>query len=514
MASHNKTIAKNTLFLYIRMFVTVIISLFTSRVILQTLGVDDYGIYQAVGGIVGMLSFVNNALATGSSRFLTFSMGERNDEKLKKVFSTTLTAHVLLAIGIVIIAESIGVWFLYNKMVIPQERMDAAIYAYHLSIITAFFTITQVPYNASIIAHEKMSVFAYVSIVEVILKLAIVYLLMIGEVDKLKLYSTLLCLLQIGIIIFYRFYCTNRFKEVNMHISIDKTIFKEIASFSGWSLFANASTALNNQGVLILLNMFFNPAVVAARSISLQVNGVVHKFVSNFQLAANPQIVKLYAAGDYDGSKKLLLQTTMVSYYMMFILALPLVLTAKTLLQLWLGIVPDYAPIFLQLVIVQSLFQVFDTSFYRALYAQGRIKENALISPLFGFIQFPVVYLLFKYGFSPVALSWASLVTYAVLGLVIKPLLIVKIADYNWEEIYSVLRPCFLVTIASVPIPFVVMNLMSVTNWGEIMSFLLLVITAVVSVAISTWFLGLNATMKIMVKSYFIKKMKPKKELK
>ena len=508
MGSNNKTIAKNTIFLYFRMFVTMIISLFTSRVVLQTLGVDDYGIYQAVGGIVGLLSFINGALATGSSRFLTYGMGEGDELKLKRIFSTTLTAHLGLALFVVLLAETAGLWFLYNKMVIPDDRMDAAVFTYHLSIVTAFFSITQVPYSACIIAHEKMTIYAYVSIIEALLKLLIVYLLVVGEVDKLKLYATLLCVVQVGIILFYRFYCSRSFKEVSLRLSIDKSIFKEVASFSGWSMFANASIALSNQGILLLLNMFFAPAVVAARSISLQVNSIANQFVSNFQTAANPQIVKLYAEGDYDGSKRLLIQTTKVSYYMMFVLALPICLTADTLLHLWLGIVPEYAAIFLQLVVIQSLFQVFDTSFYRALYAKGRIKENALISPTLGFIMFPLVYFFFKWGFSPVALSWASLVKYAIAGLIIKPILIIKIVGYKWSDVFSVYSPCLLVTIAAVPIPLLSLYIMNTYCHNTIVSFFVIVIISILSVSVSTWFLGLSPSMKRTVADYVISRFK------
>lgn len=255
--SSNKTIVKNTAFLYFRMMLTMIISLYTSRVILQILGVDDFGIYQAVGGIVGFLSFINSALSTGSSRFLTFELGVGNLEKLKRVFSTTLTVHIVIALVIIIIAETVGLWFLYNKMIIPPERMNAAVYTFHISILTAVFTLTQVPYNASIIAHEKMSVFAYMSIVEVSAKLLIVYLLGIGSIDKLKLYATLLFVVQISLMIFYRYYCGKHFKETVYHLIFDRMIFKSIASFSGWSLFANSAIALNNQGILLLLNMFF-----------------------------------------------------------------------------------------------------------------------------------------------------------------------------------------------------------------------------------------------------------------
>lgn len=511
--SDSKTIAKNTLFLYFRMFVTMIISLYTSRVVLQTLGVDDYGIYQAVGGVVGLLSFINGALATGSSRFLTYTMGFGDESKLRRVFSTTLTAHVVLAVIIIIIAETVGLWFLYNKMVIPAERMSAAVYAYHLSIVTAFFTITQVPYSATIIAHERMSVYAYVSIVEAILKLIIVYLLVIGDVDKLKLYATLFCLVQVGIIIFYRVYCTRQFSEVSMHLSIDSNTFKEVAGFSGWSLFATGAIALNNQGVLLLLNLFFAPAVVAARSISIQVNTIVNQFVTNFQTASNPQIVKLYAAGDYQGSKNLLLKTTKISYYLMLIIALPIVLTSETLLGLWLGVVPDYAAVFLQLVVVQSLFQVFDVSFYRALYAKGRIKENALISPAIGFIQFPIVYILFKIGCSPVALSWASLVTYAIVGLIIKPVLVIKIVDYHWQDILSVFAPCILVTLTSVPIPVFVLYILQRHCSGVFLSFILLCLVSIICVIVSVWWIGLDKGMKRIVLDFVFSKWIKIKEI-
>ena len=334
------------------MMFTMVISLFTSRIILQKLGVDDYGIYQAVGGVVGFLSFINGALSTGSSRFLTYALGEGNVEKFKRTFSTTLNIHILIAILIVIVAETIGLWFLYHKMVIAPDRLSAAVYTYHLSILTAVFTLTQVPYNATIVAHEKMSIYAYMSIFEVSAKLLICYLLTIGNFDRLMMYATLLLVVQVGCMCFYRFYCTHHFEEARFSFSFDKKIFKEIAGFSGWSMFANASIALNSQGVLILLNMFFAPAVVAARAISLQVNMAANQFVSNFRQAANPQIVKKYASGDYEGSKHLLLESTKYSYYMMYLIALPVCLLAYPLLKLWLGVVPDYTVPFLQIVIV------------------------------------------------------------------------------------------------------------------------------------------------------------------
>ena len=491
--TNNKTIAKNTLFLYFRMMFTMVISLFTSRIILQKLGVDDYGIYQAVGGVVGFLSFINGALSTGSSRFLTYALGEGNVEKLKRTFSTTLNIHILIAILIVIVAETIGLWFLYHKMVIAPDRLSAAVYTYHLSILTAVFTLTQVPYNATIVAHEKMSIYAYMSIFEVSAKLLICYLLTIGNFDRLMMYATLLLGVQVGCMCFYRFYCTHHFEEARFSFSFDKKIFKEIAGFSGWSMFANASIALNSQGVLILLNMFFAPAVVAARAISLQVNMAANQFVSNFRQAANPQIVKKYASGDYEGSKHLLLESTKYSYYMMYLIALPVCLLAYPLLKLWLGVVPDYTVPFLQIVIVQSLFQVFDTSFYTALYAKGRLRENALTSPTLGFMIFPITYVFFKLGYSPLVLSWTSLVIYAILGIIVKPWLIIKIVDYKCSEIWGVYRSCLIVTVASLPIPIIIYRLVDTT---QVVYFILLGLVCLLSVALSAFFLGIDKAMR------------------
>ncbi len=450
----NGQIAKNTLFLYFRMMFTMIISLYTSRVILQKLGVDNYGIYQSVGGIVGFLSFINGALSTGSSRFLTYALGENNFDKLRRTFSTTLIIHVIISAVVILIAETIGLWFLYNKLVIPEDRMGAAVFVYHVSILTAVFTLTQVPYNASIISHEKMSIYAYTSIVEVSAKLGICYLLSVGDFDRLKLYALLLFFVQAGLMAFYRLYCIRNFKETVFKFIFDKRVFKEIAAFSGWSLFAHCSVALNSQGILILLNMFFQPAVVAARAISIQVNMAATQFVNNFRTASNPQIVKRLAAGDVEGSHRLLLSSTKYSYYLMLVLCLPICFLAAPLLHIWLGVVPEYTVIFLQLIVIQSLFQVFDTSFYTALYAMGRLKENALVSPTIGLLRFPLIYLFFKMGCSPVALSWASLATYVLLGLVIKPILITKIAKYSWKNILGVFVPCVRVTAMALVLAF------------------------------------------------------------
>ena len=494
--SSNKTIAKNTIMLYFRMMVTMFISLFTSRVILQKLGVDDYGLYQAVGGIVGFLSFINGALSTGSSRFLTYALGEGNIEKLKKTFSTTLSIHILIALLVVIIGETAGLWFLNNKMVIPADRLDAAFFVFHMSILTAVFTITQVPYNALIISHERMTVFAYISIVEIFAKLLICYMLILGSYDRLMLYAALLFIVQTCIMLFYRFYCTHHFEESHFSFSVDKCIFKNIASFSGWSMFANVSIALNSQGILLLLNNFFAPAVVASRAISLQVNGIVNQFVNNFRTAVNPQITKRLAMGDLGSSKKLLLESTKVSFFLVYIIGLPIIFCADRLIKIWLGITPDYSVPFLQLIIVQNFFDVFNISFYQALYAKGRIRENAIISPLTGFIRFPIVYYLFKQGYSPLVLSYMSVLSFIILGLLIKPYLIVKYASYKWKEIINILIPCFNVSILSLITPLLSFFYIYPNIDSDIIAIIIQTLITIISVAVCVWCIGINDSLK------------------
>lgn len=471
----NKTIAKNTILLYFRMIFTMLVSLFTSRVVLAKLGVEDYGIYQVVGGVVGMLSFLNGALSTGSSRFLTFALGKNDKENLSKTFSTTLSIHIVLALIIVFLAETIGLWFFYNKLEIPESRMFAASVAYHLSILTSLISITQVPYGAVIIAHEKMDIYAYMSIADVVLKLAVVYLLSIAPWDKLIFYASLLCVIQIGIALFYRIYCIKNFEESRYKFVYDKSILKEISKFSGWSLFANLSIALNGQGTTIITNMFFSPSVVAARAIALQVNMAAMQLVNNFRTAVNPQIVKRYAAGDEKGSRDLLLNSTKYSFFLMYIVAVPIILLAEPVLQIWLGQVPEYSVIFLQLVVVESLFSIFDSSLYMALYAKGQLKQNALISPFVGFIRFPIVYYMFKSGYSPIVLSWAGIVSYAVLGLIIKPILLHKIVNYPVREVIKLFLDCGKVVIITVPAIYIISIIVNNLNLNLYANFIITV---------------------------------------
>jgi Na+-driven multidrug efflux pump len=474
---------------------TMMVSLYTSRVILQVLGVDDYGLYAVVGGVVGMLAFLTNALSTGSARFLTFELGKNNPEHLHLTFNTTFSIHILLSIIIVLLAETVGLWFVYNKLEILPERLDAAVFAYHFSILTCIIAILQVPYNASIISHEKMNVFAYVSIFEGLAKLGIVYILLVGEFDKLKLYAVLICSVQIFVALFYRWYCIHHYPETHYKLTVDKNIFREISAFSGWSLFASGSIALNVQGIAIITNMFFGSAVVAARVISLQINSLLTTFVNNFRTAVNPQIVKKYAEGNLSDSENLVITSTKYTYYMMLFIALPLFFQADFILHLWLVNVPEYTVIFSQLIVIQCLFSAFDTGLYMSFYAKGRLRENALISPTVGFISFSIIYILFKNGYSPVSLSWVFLVNSAILGLIIKPYLAVKIANYSIKPVIKMFFSCFTVTVAAIPLPLI---LFYALNEG-VTKFLTVCSMSVLCVFVSVWLLGINKSMRVRI---------------
>ena len=504
MNSNNKRIAKNTLFLYFRMMLTMVISLYTSRVVLNVLGVDDYGTYQTVGGIVAMLTFVNNALSIGSSRFLTFELGIGNLEKLKETFSTVLSVHILLAILLAIIAETAGLWYVHHKLVVTTERLDAAIFAYHMSVLTSIVTITQVPYDSSIVSHERMGIYAYVSIVDASLKLIIVYLLSIGDFDKLKLYAVLLFIVSTGIAFFYRGYCVKNFSECHYSFVLKRSIFKSVLSYSGWNLLSSTTLALCNYGVVVLINAFFSPAAVTAKALAGQVNMAANSFVGNFRTAVNPQIVKRYAANNQEESQNLLLESTKISYFLMLMLCMPIFLLAEPLLQLWLGIVPEYAVAFLQLAILTSLVDVFSVSFYTALYAKGQIRENAIISFFVLLGGFGFIYMLFVLGFSPISSAVVMLGAMSVISFVVKPVLLIKIVGYPLKPIINVYIVCFRVTLLATPIPLVTFVTLQSSN--EILKFVATVVLSILSVCLATWFAGFNANIKNVVKQTILKK--------
>ena len=347
----NKRIAKNTLLLYVRTLFIMLVSLYTSRVVLNTLGVEDYGVYNVVGGVVAMFGFINSSMSSATQRYITFALGKGNMEQLQKVFSTALQIHVLIAVLIVILGETVGLWFMYTQMKIPADRIDAAFWVLQCSIAATVIMIISVPYNADIIAHERMSAFAYISILEAVLKLAVVYVLQISPYDKLVVYAFLILFVQMLARFCYSRYCNKHFVESKYRHVWAKSLFREMTGFAGWSLFGNLSGVLFGQGLNMLLNVFFGPVVNAARAVSVQVQGAIQQFVGNFQMALNPQITKTYAKGEMEEMHKLMFRSARFSFYLLFFLSLPVLFETDFVLTVWLKTVPDDAAVFLRIMI-------------------------------------------------------------------------------------------------------------------------------------------------------------------
>lgn len=481
------------------------ISLYTSRVTLQALGITDYGIYGAVGGIVGFIGFLNAALAGGSSRFLTYAIGKGDIDETRRTFSTTLTIHIGLGIFIAFLAEVVGLWMIYHKLLIPAERLHSAVWAFQFSILTVAIGVSQVPYNACIVAHERMNLYAYVGIADAALKLGVAFLIQSFGHDKLVFFAMLLFLQSLSTMMFYRIYCARKFKEAQFRISIDKKIFKEITSFSGWNLIYNFVYALNAQGTTVLIGMFFSPAVVAAKSISVKVNSITTQFIGNLRQAMNPQIVKLYAQNDFDNFKSLVLDSGKYSFYIMWLMTLPICLLAEPLLTLWLGTLPPYSVIFVQLIMIDSLFWLFDASFNQAIIATGRMKYNTIYSSMVNVLRFPVIYVLFRCGYSPVWSFGISIFFGCLVGCVLKPFILCKYIGFKAVDFLRLYLRCLFIVVASSIIPLAVYYFVDIENM--FMNMLLIGGCSVASILFTVYQWGISAQMRHKVNNVICSKI-------
>lgn len=401
--SSNAAIAKNTAYLYFRMMFTMLVSLYTSRVNLSVLGIEDNGIYQIVGGVVALFSFLNSSLAGATSRFLTYELGKGDIKKLKDTFVTALNIHILVAIGVFILAETIGLWFLEYKLVIPASRMDAARVVYQLSILATMLSIVQVPYTASIISHERMGIFAYMSILDVILKLLICYLLYIIPFDKLVTFA-LLTLCVVGIVQFvYAFYCHKHFSECSIGLAKNTNIIKSMMSFSGWDLFGNFGVMARGQGVNMVLNMFFGPAINAACGFANTIGNAIYSFANNFMTAIRPPIVKAYSIGDYAKMESLMINASKYSFSLLLLLSTPFIFESGFILKVWLKTPPAFTEIFSVLELILSLCSSLFLPLIFAIHASGRIKFMSIVNGCIWIMSVPITYLMLSCGFRPVA---------------------------------------------------------------------------------------------------------------
>lgn len=415
---NNKIIAKNTLLLYIRTAISMIITLYTSRVVLMALGVEDYGVRSAVGGMLAMGSVITGALANSISRYITYELGHGDFEKLKRIFTTAINIQLMIALTIFIIGETLGMWFLNTKMNIPDGRMIAANWVLQLTLLSFFVDLTQVPYSACIVGHEKMSVFAWFSIMDSILRLVIVYLLYISPFDKLISYCALGLTVSILMRMSQRIYCGRKFSECHYKLMFDRHLTKEMTGFAGWSFIVNTTWVFNNQGLTILINIFFGVAFNAARGIASTIEGIIKHFYSDFMTALSPQITKSYAAGQIDDMNHLICRGTRYSYYLMFVFSLPFMFEAYRVLYLWLGVVPDYTVIFFRLGVVASLVMVVGQTGLTACMATGRIKWYTIIIGIVSSFVFPLTWVAFKLG-APVEFAYIIyIVVYFIIDII------------------------------------------------------------------------------------------------
>lgn len=451
--TNNKRIAKNTLLLYFRSIFLILISLYTSRVILQMLGVSDYGIYNVVGGVVTMFAMISSSMSSASQRFITYTLGEGNFERLKKIFNTSMTLHVIIGALVVLLVEIFGVWFLYAKLNIPDDRLDVAFWVLQLSIATLFVNIISVPYNSVIIAHEKMSAFAYISILEAVLKLLIVFALLWSPIDRLILYSILMFLTALLIRIIYTVYSQRSFEETrNVKFRIEHGLFKEMFSFAGWNLFGNGSLLLRNQGVDIILNIFFGVTVNAAKGICNQVQSAVYQFVSNFQTAVTPQLTMSVAQQNQDRTHSLIMKGGRYSFYMLSIFAVPLIVSAPEVLSLWLVEVPDYTVVFIQWTLLYLLLDSLSRFLMNAVLAYGKIKVYQIVVGGTKILTLPLVLIWLLLGGSPVTGILANIII-EIVCLFQRLYFNSKYNNLPWHSyVLKTFLPCwFIFTMAFVP---------------------------------------------------------------
>ena len=496
-SNNNKRIAKNTLLLYFRMLFMMAVSLYTSRVVLNTLGVEDYGIYNVVGGVVAMFGFINGSMSSATQRYITFALGKGDKTRLQTVFSTTLQIHTLIAGIIVLLGETIGLWFLYNKMQIPADRMDAAFWVLQCSIVATVVMIISVPYNADIIAHEKMSAFAYISILEVVLKLVIVYMLVVFSFDKLILYAFLLLAIQLMIRFCYSIYCNRHFEETKYRHVWDKALFKEMTGFAGWSLFGNLASVLFSQGLNMLLNVFFGPVVNAARAVAVQVQSAIQQFVGNFQMALNPQITKTYAKGELGDMHRLVFRSARFSFFLLFFLSLPVLFETNFILTIWLKTVPEHTVVFLRIMICTSLIYTLSNPLIIANQATGKVKKYQAICGSILLLILPVSYISLRLGCPAYSVFIVHFVmeslTQMVRMILLRPMIGIRVRDY-FNHIY---KQVLVVVGVSIILP----TLVYLNIEAGIFRFVIVGLVCVVSVSTAAYLLGLSANERVFVKA-------------
>ena len=489
ISENSKRVARNTVLLYFRMFVMMLVGLYTSRVILNALGQDDFGIYGAVGGVVAMFSILTGAIAGAISRFLTFELGKEADDRLEAAFSTAMAIQLGMALLILVIVEGIGVWFLNAKMNIPDGRMDAANWVLQCSILVFLVNMWSVPFNAAIIAHEKMQAFAFISIAEALMTLGVAIIVKYTAYDKLVVYAVLMLAVAVMVRILYGVYAKRRFRECRFRPKqIDKGIAREMASFSGWTFIGNGFFVLNTQGINILMNLFFGVQVNAARDVAVKFEGMVSKFITNFMTALNPQITKTYAANDLPYMHELICKGAKYSYFLVYFFALPVILEAQKIVEIWLIQVPVHAVAFIRISLISLLFLSAGDAFLKAINATGKIARYQKLVLITAIWVFPLSYLAFKSGLSP---EWSYIILVLVNIIVVaeRVILCSHLVDLPIRKVFDdVFVKVAIVSIAASILPTVIFLSFPSTIWRT----LAVLAASTVSMLAAVYLLGMT----------------------
>ena len=501
MTHMKNKILKNTFLLYFRMLTMMVVNLYASRIVLQTLGINDFGLYDIIGGLVILFSFINNAMITSTQRFLNFELGRQNRPNAQMFLSASINLHLIIALGMLLIATPIGMWFLNHYISIPDGREFAANWVFIFTILSTCFNIIRTPYNAAIIAHEEMRFYAYISIAEAILKLLIVFILGISKFDRLILYAVLTCTVIFCTTGIYYAYCHKKFDICRYILVKDKQIYYKLTNFSGWSLFGCLANIGTIQGVNILLNFFFGVAINAAAGIANQINSALYQFVSNFQIAFNPQIVKSYAAQDKKYFINLILQTSKFSYFLMFTFTLPVFLCCQGLLSLWLGgTLPEHTVSFCQLLLLFTLLDAIQGPLWFSVQATGQIKYYQITVSLLILLNVPLSYYLIKYYQLPeLAIGgriFINLILFFYRVFYLRNLYGFPIRRYLKEVITKILS----VSLISIPIPYLVYS-----QTDGLKQTIFTCIVAFLTIGFIIYHLGLTQNERIFIKQYISK---------
>lgn len=491
----NKRIAKNTMLLYVRMGIMILISFFTARITLNALGVTDYGINNVVGGLVSMFSLISSSLSSSVSRFMTFGLGKGDKKELNTIFSTSVNIHIVLAIIVVIAIETIGVWFLDHKMVIPAERLTAAHWVLQSSTLMFAVGLLSVPYNAAIIAHEKMGVYAYFTLFDAFSRLAIIFAIKYYGGDKLILLAIISIIPTLIKQFYYWNYSKKHFEECTYHAIWDKRVFKEMFGFAGWNFIGCTAGLAKDQGVNVAINMFTNPAINAARGIAMQINGIIGQFIGNFMVAINPQITKEYAAGNYNRMHKLIFSGTRFSYFLFMFLSIPIIFEIERILYIWLGQVPEHTVLFTRLALILSLSDIISNTLITAQLATGKIRNYQIIVGGTQMMNFPISYILLRMGVFPeitiIVAIFISQICLLERLLFLRKMVHLPSLRY-FKEVYLNL---IVVTVLSVAVPGILY--FSIEN--EALRFFAVCISSVITSAAVTYAIGLQRNERVLV---------------